>query len=1409
MRYINVESDFKLLESFDCNCEVNLRDSEFEFEYYTKKHSDNRITVSYKDGKCSSNCKFTKDNRLIVLFENHNLEPGTLKVKRYFNLNDADFSDKTCDFVIEEELPISLTKGIQPCTEECCYVDVKLPPYYQKGDIGPVGPKGDKGDQGDKGDKGDLTVTGATPHNNLLDNTAFNQFDYEDNLSYWNIRGNAEIEIYGGENGIGNNALLIKSYEDSADNTVNPSTLCIKGIGYVLSLYTKAYNNEKRTLLINIPNLHRGLFYVDGQQGKLNNLGYISLEQSTNWEKHYITFTVSGESPIFFVAPSTANDGVLIAQVKLESNPINGLPDLANLMPTPWTLSANDLKGKDIYELLVESNKFEGTRKEFEDDYINSINNVKNATNQAIIEANNAQMIGQHVQQVERDILQREDERSDAFDLAQSNRQQAYEDAEDIRNSEYRKAEEDRKKAESDRQALFQSNEEFRQNTFNTNETTRQNNEIIRQTKEAERETKEAERQSIFSTNEAERQRIFETNEVIREENERRREEAETNREATFQTNEAAREAEFGKAIQAAKNNLVVVNDLTTGGADNALSAEMGKEIALVANKVVEKSITIVSQSMYEPLQLDFPIPRGSYISVEGDFKTITCRTNSFDTEYQTISGNGIADRDITYIKKSGVGTATMTIKGEIYQFSDAIAKNTDDLQTLKIEECYILESNFVSYPARRNGAQQNSGEDFKGYEIDLEEAYINGYRYIKVRTSTRIVQASDSAILPAIVLDKAGAVESLIETETDKVKTTAWYILPITENSQTLRATYADGKYYPDTKMIPYKYELLTELPPQVVDYSNDIKNLNTEITGLKKAVGLDIYIIPENYPARKDGSTTYSGSYKGYEVNIEDAFAKGFRFIKVRAASYFAAKSDNSVVPCLVYDKNGNVESVITEFETMTTNWYILPITENSSKVRCSYATTPFVSGSNVYNKIVFEPYKYELLTDNDASERLSIIEETLGNVSSLINGVEIFLPPDIYILKGRMTQLFFRGFIKAVDPYVYDIKVQCAVGKTYKRYYEIAHNTAGNFPFKIEVRDDNKRVLGVAETTIKIIEPSSASSKNILCCGASATETGHWAAELKRLLTTGSEKYSGLNLPMTFVGRKVGSSDKSVQLEATGGWTWSTFISAGVPAVRFYITGMTGNIGIGTKLTLNDAEKGTLQYSVLEVNLTEGVGNIRCGEAWPNPVVFPSSTSGTLTGDSISITFNNVVEERFTPFYNAETGEVDFKTYANNYCNGDIDILVTHMGVNSVLAENSPTPIDSIKAFLDGYFKDFPSGKVLVSAIPFPDYGTNIYTNTYKENNTNRYGSLCSFFDYNKNLYKISQLGEYKGKVIYCPSNVFFDTDYGYPKTNKDVNSRITSIKESIDTNGVHPIKEGSYLISDSILPTIITL
>lgn len=105
------------------------------------------------------------------------------------------------------------------------------------------------------------------------------------------------------------------------------------------------------------------------------------------------------------------------------------------------------------------------------------------------------------------------------------------------------------------------------------------NQENVRQQNEEQREAAEDARREAEGEREA-NERLREQGEAARVSAEAAREAAEGVREATFQTNEAAREAEFGEAIQAAKDNLVVVNDLTTGGADKALSAEMGKELA-------------------------------------------------------------------------------------------------------------------------------------------------------------------------------------------------------------------------------------------------------------------------------------------------------------------------------------------------------------------------------------------------------------------------------------------------------------------------------------------------------------------------------------------------------------------------------------------------------------------------------------------------------------------------------------------------------------------------------------------------------------------------------------------------------------------------------------------------------------
>lgn len=157
MTHINYESDFKLIESFSNN--VPISTTPFVFEYYTKSLR-NSVVVSY-DGTTYTKCLPTNDGKLIVIFDDHFLDPGILKVKRTFTLTDEHFKDDECTLVIEDVLPVILEKGITEYQTSCCDISVCLPPYYQKGDDGERGLEGKSAyqiwlEQGNQGNENDF-----------------------------------------------------------------------------------------------------------------------------------------------------------------------------------------------------------------------------------------------------------------------------------------------------------------------------------------------------------------------------------------------------------------------------------------------------------------------------------------------------------------------------------------------------------------------------------------------------------------------------------------------------------------------------------------------------------------------------------------------------------------------------------------------------------------------------------------------------------------------------------------------------------------------------------------------------------------------------------------------------------------------------------------------------------------------------------------------------------------------------------------------------------------------------------------------------------------------------------------------------------------------------------------------------
>lgn len=120
-----------------------------------------------------------------------------------------------------------------------------------------------------------------------------------------------------------------------------------------------------------------------------------------------------------------------------------------------------------------------------------------------------------------------------------------------------------------------------------------------------------------------------------------------------------------------------IVNDLTTGGADKALSAEMGKElgeeVVKLSSKTLEATLNYTSTYLQRPLP--FTIPKGSTIRLSRDVK-VTCRTNATDTTYQLVTDGVVADRDINYVRNSdftGELTITAISKGVIDKLSDEV----------------------------------------------------------------------------------------------------------------------------------------------------------------------------------------------------------------------------------------------------------------------------------------------------------------------------------------------------------------------------------------------------------------------------------------------------------------------------------------------------------------------------------------------------------------------------------------------------------------------------------------------------------------------------------------------------------------------------------------------------------------
>ena len=436
---------------------------------------------------------------------------------------------------------------------------------------------------------------------------------------------------------------------------------------------------------------------------------------------------------------------------------------------------------------------------------------------------------------------------------------------------------------------------------------------------------------------------------------------------------------------------------------------------------------------------------------------------------------------------------------------------------------------------------------------------------------------------------------------------------------------------------------------------------------------------------------------------------------------------------------------------------------------------------------------------------------VADLAGNIETENTYPLVFLPKKMYGVVNETQQLFYRGIVRKRNPYDIFLLVSAAGFKSMPRYTQVTPSATGTTNVSVKLIDDEyKESLAISSQLIVKQAPASASSMNVLCLGDSTTgNTNCFPIELKRRLCDSGGTPAGLGLSsINFVGRKnvMGSS---IKCEGNGGWTWARFTTAGTQQIRFTLTSATtGYIGAIYSFT---SSNGTIQVQLAEWNVTEGDGNalfdyVNNADAGK----YPTTQSGTLTYVSgasepaTNLSFTEYLVEAANPFWH--NGALDIQYYADTYCNGSIDVLICNFfgTFNAGVVGNSSVAsvIAQMKTFIDAYHTAFPSGKVILNSTQPPNQYYGIEYNYGGTNVRNTWSVLWNCFKWSMALDEFCNDADYSSFCYYSNSLAEVDSEYAYPTTQRDVNSRVSTSTETIGTNGVHTNANGSKMTADAI-------
>lgn len=430
-------------------------------------------------------------------------------------------------------------------------------------------------------------------------------------------------------------------------------------------------------------------------------------------------------------------------------------------------------------------------------------------------------------------------------------------------------------------------------------------------------------------------------------------------------------------------------------------------------------------------------------------------------------------------------------------------------------------------------------------------------------------------------------------------------------------------------------------------------------------------------------------------------------------------------------------------------------------------------------------------------------------------------IFLPKSYDLVVGDRFELFYRGIIRAFDPYQYYIKIDCDKGKPYGRYftYTPTEGDVGEYVLNVRLFTNLGELLDSSSTILKVAKPVAPKEKvTILCIGDSLTCGGYWCAEgYRRFALSGGEPCGlGYSDSIELIGTVKKEVENGIYVghEGYGCWQWKTFCApSGVSTQSAVWIEAVGHnktsedqhsvwVCNGLKWVLETIEKDRLKFK-------RGEGNTSFTPVVKDEFVHLENAIHT---DSIKVTkfeFENV-----NPFWNEEVNDIDFK----NYCKKNgfnepnfVYILLSWNGLYIPYNEKFTMQEEYAPKLIDKLHEQFPNCLIKCMGIPLNSINGGIAANYgAKGPYHDVFGDVVTAFNYNDWLERLCLSEKYNSFVQYIDVKSQFDVEYNMPYQMVKVNNRNETL-EMIGTNGVHPSINGYMQIGDvfyrSLVHTVI--